>query len=195
MTLVIWRFIIGHMTQLLGKDTAFQLVNWEDVAKPEGLRVAYKQKRSWVIHSPRSAAALYATVLSNLRCQEVDTESTTIETIREIVSQGVDRLAVERLKQLVNISNEELADAIGMSIRTLTRREHFHADESDRLLRVASAFQRTLDLFDDLEKSRKWFATPKRALGGKTPLEYCKSSIGAEEVGRLLGRIEHGVFT
>jgi putative toxin-antitoxin system antitoxin component (TIGR02293 family) len=73
-------------------------------------------------------------------------------------------------------------------IRELEEPDEFHT------LRVASAFQKSIEVLGSLDKARRWFTSPKRALGDKTPLEFCATDIGAEEVCNLLGRIEHGIF-
>ncbi len=39
-----------------------------------------------------------------------------------------------------------------------------------------------------------WLTTPKRFLGGQTPLAFADTEPGAWEVMQALGRLEHGVF-
>ena len=56
-------------------------------------------------------------------------------------------------------------------------------------------FSRAIEVLGSLEQARRWFSNPKRALGNKTPMEFCDTELGAEEVTNLLGRIEHGVFS
>ncbi len=87
------------------------------------------------------------------------------------------------------------AKVIRIPSRTIARRKVFKADESERILRVARVFHRTLEVMEDLERARNWFKNPKRALGEKTPFEYCDTDLGVNEVLNLLGRIEHGVFS
>jgi uncharacterized protein (DUF2384 family) len=41
---------------------------------------------------------------------------------------------------------------------------------------------------------KAWFSTPQMVFEGKTPLEYADTLPGAEEVERVLRRIEHGVL-
>ena len=89
---------------------------------------------------------------------------------------------------------EMLSSLTGIPLRTLARRQKLKSDESERLLRVASAFQKTLELFRDLEKARSWFASPKVALGGLAPVECCDTEAGCREVEDLVGRIRHGVY-
>ena len=115
--------------------------------------------------------------------------------IRQVITKGMKRSAFDRLKEVTQTSREDLAQVVRIPARTLSRREVFHPDESERILRVAAAFQRAIEVFEDLQKARQWFSTPRRALGNKTPLQFCDTEVGASEVTNLLGRIEHGVFS
>jgi putative toxin-antitoxin system antitoxin component (TIGR02293 family) len=68
-------------------------------------------------------------------------------------------------------------------------------EESDRLYRVTDITRKAIDLFEgDIDKAGNWLKTPKKALGGKTPLEYSDTQVGYDEVCQLIGRLEHGVF-
>ncbi len=83
--------------------------------------------------------------------------------------------------------------------RTLTRRKQegrFRHDESDRLMRASRVFARALGLFEgDRAAAMHWLAEPQKALGGERPLVLARTELGALEVERLIGRLEHGVFT
>ena len=81
--------------------------------------------------------------------------------------------------------------------RTMARRKaegSFKPDESERLLRLSRVFERALDLFEgDKDAAKRWLESPAKALGGETPLQAAETEIGAQEVDRLVGRIEHGI--
>jgi putative toxin-antitoxin system antitoxin component (TIGR02293 family) len=171
------------------------LANWDTVSGAGELRSEFSRKSSWVIHSPRSPAVWYSTLFGNLMRDFPDVDPVTMNFVVDNLDIGLDRSAFDRFKYLVAISSEDLGKAMGVTMSTLARREKFKPDESERLFRVASVFQRVLEVFADIEKSQRWFKSPKRVLGDNTPLEYCHSEIGAEEVRNLLGRIEHGVFS
>jgi putative toxin-antitoxin system antitoxin component (TIGR02293 family) len=69
-------------------------------------------------------------------------------------------------------------------------------DESERLLRISSVFERALELFEgDVQRARRWLSTPSKELDGTSPLDFARTEIGAREVEDLIGRLEHGVFT
>ena len=115
-----------------------------------------------------------------------------------IVKKGLPVSSFEKLKDQIGISGKTLSEIINIVPRTLARRKaegRFQSNESERLLRLALLFDKAIMVIGDQESARHWFKTPKIALGGKSPLEYADSEIGAREVEDLLGRIEHGVFS
>lgn len=134
--------------------------------------------------------------LRNLGFKAPPGKDSTFKQVREALQVGVPRGAFDQLRTDLGISNEDLADILGIPTRTLARRtERFKADESERLLRVGSVWAKALDVLEDRAAARRWMTQPKRALGGLTPLRCCDTEIGAREVESLLGRIEHGVFS
>ncbi|MCA9247917.1 MAG: DUF2384 domain-containing protein [Planctomycetales bacterium] len=173
----------------------FVLTFWNDEMLQQEVRSAFQRKMQWVIPAADSRALWYWSVLSNLNGRYSIPEDATISAVREALTQGLKKSAFDRLKAVTDLSGEELAQVVRVPTRTLARREKFKPDESERILRIASAFQRTLDVFEDVDKARRWFSSPSRALGNETPLKFCDTEPGAEEVMHLLGRIEHGVFT
>jgi putative toxin-antitoxin system antitoxin component (TIGR02293 family) len=134
--------------------------------------------------------------LRNLGFKAPMGKSSTFKQVREALQEGVPRLAFNQLRTDLGVSNEDLADILGIPTRTLARRtERFKPDESERLLRVGSVWAMALAVLESQSAARRWMTQPKRALGGLTPLRCCDTEIGAREVESLLGRIEHGVFS
>jgi len=115
------------------------------------------------------------------------------------VQKGLPWKAFERLARNMNLPQEQIAEMIAVPRRTLARRKaekRFQPDESDRLLRIARVFAKTLRVFDgDRDAATEWLTELNIALGGVTPLSYTQTEIGAIEVEHLIGRIEHGVFS
>jgi putative toxin-antitoxin system antitoxin component (TIGR02293 family) len=83
--------------------------------------------------------------------------------------------------------------------RTLAHRkakdQRLTSEESDRLARVLRVYARSEEALGDPERSYRWIRKPNRALQGKTPLELLSSEAGARAVEKVLGRLEHGVFS
>jgi putative toxin-antitoxin system antitoxin component (TIGR02293 family) len=115
------------------------------------------------------------------------------------VEKGFPFRVMERLGRNLDLSMKDLAELAQIRLRTLHRRKEegrLQPDESDRLLRVSRVFARAIELFEgDARAARHWLSAPQRALGGATPLSLAKTELGALEVQRLIGRLEHGVFS
>jgi putative toxin-antitoxin system antitoxin component (TIGR02293 family) len=113
------------------------------------------------------------------------------------VRQGVAMEEFFALQELLGLSEEALADALGMSRTTLHRRKKsgtLDSVESERVLRVTRMFVRAEEVFESRQAAREWLRAPAVALQGESPLEYLDTEIGAREVENILGRLEHGVF-
>lgn len=97
------------------------------------------------------------------------------------------------------LSEPSVAKAAGIPPRTLARRKaegRFSPSESERVIRIALVFDKALALFEgDTTAAVRWFTAPRPALGGESPLAYCRTEVGAREVENLIGRLEHGVFS
>ena len=115
------------------------------------------------------------------------------------VERGLSFNSVERLRQKMGIPMKAMAELLQIKSRTLLRRREegrLHPDESDRVLRASRLFSHAVELFDGNEgAARGWLLAPQRALGGAVPLEIARSEVGAREVERIIGRLEHGVLT
>ena len=67
------------------------------------------------------------------------------------------------------------------------------ADESERLLRVSTLFEKCVELFEAYVTSAvNWLTPPKRALNNHQNILYARTELGAREVENLMGRLEHG---
>jgi putative toxin-antitoxin system antitoxin component (TIGR02293 family) len=115
------------------------------------------------------------------------------------IAKGLPWKAFERFVANIDLPADLIADVIGVPRRTLARRKvegRFKPDESDRLLRLARVFAKSLHLFDgDREAAKLWLTDVNIALGGVAPLDYARNSIGADEVEALVDRIEYGIFS
>lgn len=117
--------------------------------------------------------------------------------IREL-KQGLPMSAFDTLQSAMDVPAKTLANVANIASRTLSRRRkegRLQTDESERLFRIAALYDRAVEVLGNSERARAWFKGPKKALGGKTPLQYSDTEPGAREVENLLGRLEHGVFS
>ncbi len=117
----------------------------------------------------------------------------------EQVQHGLPFKALVSLEAMSGMTASEIASIIGIPARTFARRRvagKLAPDESERLLRIATVFEKTVGLFEgDVPAALAWLRTPKKALGQQSPLTYARTELGAREVLDLIGRLEYGVFT
>ena len=113
------------------------------------------------------------------------------------IKEGLPARSFETLREEFGVTAAELAQTLNINMRTLARRKQsgrLDVDESERVYRLARLFQIALNLFQDADLVRRWFAAPKEIFGGLTPLNYADTEPGAQEVEKQLRRLEHGVF-
>lgn len=105
--------------------------------------------------------------------------------------------ALERLRERLQMSADEIGALLLIAPRTLARRKkegRLHPEESDRLLRAARVFAATVELFEgDESAARRWLSSACAGLGGARPIDVARTDVGTREVEALIGRLEHGV--
>lgn len=110
---------------------------------------------------------------------------------------GLSYSALERFQRNTSLESGALSTLLQLPPRTLARRKaagRLEPEESDRLLRASRVFGRALELFEgDADAAREWLLDRQLLLGGLVPLELATTDVGALEVERLIGRLEHGI--
>ena len=124
-------------------------------------------------------------------------QSAPLERIRTVRS-GLSAAAFDQFGEAAGVSREDLAKAVGISLRTVQRREEagtpLDPGPSERLVRLAELYALATQVVGDEALARRWMQTPRPVFGGQTPFELAHSELGAREVEHLLHRVEHGVF-
>ena len=114
-----------------------------------------------------------------------------------LIRQGIPSAAVDSLATTLAISQSELATALAIPDRTLTRRKKegtLNSEESAKLLQLARVVKRADEVFGAIERALDWLKSPNAAWSGATPLSLLDTDIGTESVLDTPGRIEHGIF-
>jgi putative toxin-antitoxin system antitoxin component (TIGR02293 family) len=115
----------------------------------------------------------------------------------EVIRAGLPAAVIDSLLRTIQLSQAELARAVGIPERTLARRKRegvLNSEESAKVLRLARVVGRANEVFESAESSMHWLKAPNASLGGRTPLSLLDTDIGTESILDTLGRIEHGVF-
>jgi putative toxin-antitoxin system antitoxin component (TIGR02293 family) len=113
------------------------------------------------------------------------------------VSEGLAPHVLTTIQTRLALSDAELAHAVMMARRTLTRRRkqaRLLPDESERAYRLARLTEIAAKTLGGIEEARHWMKEPNFALGGQPPLSLVCTEPGALLVERLLGQIEHGIM-
>lgn len=115
------------------------------------------------------------------------------------IREGFPYRSIEALQRYLDITQAELAAALGVSRQTVIRNQkqqkHLSSQMSDQLYRVARVARRAVEVFGNHEVATKWLKLPNGALGGRAPLSLLDTDAGAEKVTDVLGRIEYGVYS
>jgi putative toxin-antitoxin system antitoxin component (TIGR02293 family) len=117
----------------------------------------------------------------------------------ELVREGLPVKALLLLAERLHLRQAEIAEKIGIPLRTLTRRQTSNSRltpaESDRTVRLAQVYATAVETLGDGEKAASWLKTPNRALRGGCPLDQLDTDPGVREVEDVLGRIAYGVYS
>jgi putative toxin-antitoxin system antitoxin component (TIGR02293 family) len=104
----------------------------------------------------------------------------------------------DALRSMLGLTVAAMAAKIGISVATLSRRrakkQPLDRDHSDRLMRYARLYWMVVDYFGEPATAREWLGRPAYGLGGRSPLEFAETEMGAREVEDLIGRLEYGVY-
>ena len=132
-----------------------------------------------------------------MNIRSLDIKANSIDDLISELKSGFSADSFDRLKNLLKISDNMLSKIVHIPQRTLTRRRQdgrLRPDESERVLRIAKIYDKALEVFETEIATENWLKKPSRGLGYKVPLEYADTEPGAQEVLKLLGRMEHGIF-
>ena len=123
-------------------------------------------------------------------------EEECFDEIQEI-RKGLPVEAFFQLQEKLGIGTPQLAEVVGIPVRTLHRRKdegRLTKEESDRLDRVRKLMSQATGVFESENSARAWLTRPQIGLAGFVPLELADTGAGIREVEDLLGRIDYGVY-
>ncbi len=116
----------------------------------------------------------------------------------EAITGGLPADMARELASRLGVTMEEMAGLLRLTPRTLQRRLEegsLELNESERLWELARVFYRAAEVLESEPAAVQWFKSPIQALGWATPLSFAGTAIGLRELEKILGRIEHGVFS
>ncbi len=107
--------------------------------------------------------------------------------------------SISAFKNASTLKLDSIRSTLALNKKRAARRKEagrLNPNESDRLYRLATVFEHTVELFEgDIPAAVEWLNRERPVLGGKTPLEMTSTEVGAKQVLQLIGRLEDGVFS
>lgn len=91
-----------------------------------------------------------------------------------------------------------LEKAVGVSLRTLQRRNHkpgmLTREQSSRTWRFAELLSQAIAVFGSQEEAEQWFERPALGLNQQRPIDLVATAAGQRLVQDFLVQLEHGVY-
>lgn len=122
---------------------------------------------------------------------------TAVETA-ELARGGLATSVLDRIKALYDMTDLQLAHALGISLKTVQRHRQREGRLtpalSDRVYRLARIFVQARTVLGGEAAAQGWLHQPQLGLGRRIPAELLATEAGARDVEDLLGRMEYGVL-
>jgi putative toxin-antitoxin system antitoxin component (TIGR02293 family) len=100
------------------------------------------------------------------------------------------------LRQHLHLKPADLEPLVGLSEATMARRSREQAAldlvASERLDRLMQVVSLAYGVFEQPESTEAWLKAPHPLLQQASPLQHCRTAIGAGQVRRLLQALEQG---
>jgi putative toxin-antitoxin system antitoxin component (TIGR02293 family) len=111
---------------------------------------------------------------------------------------GVKKSALKSLSSYLGISMDAMSSLLHTSHRNIQRKdddELLDVYKSEQAIEVAQAVSKGLEVFGSKENLQQWLHSSNIALGGKKPIDLLDTTFGIRMIYRILGRLEHGVYS
>ncbi|WP_439487411.1 antitoxin Xre-like helix-turn-helix domain-containing protein [Algoriphagus sp.] len=105
---------------------------------------------------------------------------------------GLDKKALESFKEISGLDYNTLADALGVSTKTLQRKDVFDTGQSEKLYELAELYAIGVNYFGH-EGFRKWMDRPLFSLGNRKPLSLIDVSEGIDMLKTEIMRLQYGI--
>ena len=115
-----------------------------------------------------------------------------------IARTGLPKDAMISLAKYLGITLDQIALLLHTSYRNLARKEGqdmMDPHKSEMILELATFAQRGVEVLGSHQSFKDWLQSPIRSLDFKTPLDYLDTTFGIKMLLKILGRLEHGVFS
>ena len=114
-----------------------------------------------------------------------------------LIRNGVSKNDLEDIKEHSGFDYDTLSKILAVSRATLINKkglEKFDTATSERILLLADTLSYGESVFEDTDRFNSWIKNSNKAIGNRAPIEMMDTVHGIQEVKKMIGRIEYGVF-
>lgn len=121
----------------------------------------------------------------------------------DLVEEGLPIAVVGTMTRMFHVDKPLAARMLDISPRRINQlsanrpnadvKNRLNKSSSEKALLVTRLFLDLCDYFGTEDKAQKWFNTPNRTLGDKSPSSMCSTYIGIEQVANTLNKLKHGL--
>ena len=111
---------------------------------------------------------------------------------------GVRNSSLKPLSQYLGITMDTMSTLLHTSHRNIQRKDDndlLDVYKSERVIEITQVVSKGLELFGTADNLQQWLHSSIMALGGKKPIDLLDTSFGVRMILKLMGRIEHGVYS
>jgi putative toxin-antitoxin system antitoxin component (TIGR02293 family) len=150
-------------------------------------------KPAQVVNEPAIAYSKPEFTLSAHSILDVDPDQVSeplkrVDTFRR----GLRKNSLEKLKDMTGLDNNTLAAALGMSSKTLQRKQVFDVIQSEKMYELAELYALGIDYFGE-EGFSRWMGRPLFSIGNRRPVELIDVSEGMALLKTEIMRLQHGI--
>lgn len=113
-----------------------------------------------------------------------------------VIRAGAPASVIDDVQEHLGIAKNEFLKILHLPQSTADRKKNKHqrleAAITERLLRILRIQKESENVFGSKSDGMKWLKSANWALGGATPLQWCDTDVGADEVYKILGAIAYG---
>jgi putative toxin-antitoxin system antitoxin component (TIGR02293 family) len=116
----------------------------------------------------------------------------------DFVTTGIPRLSVDILAAVMDVPMTKMADLLNLSYKTLTRKDKKDLLDpvvSSHTYEMSNVIAKGLEVFEDIDKLRRWLQKENRTLQGRKPFDLLNTPTGIKLVNQILGRLEEGIYS
>lgn len=153
-----------------------------------------KQQDTSKVNEPAIAYSMpFKSILYNY-----DSPAISDKNMMDLARNGLSRTSFKELAVYLDLTQESLSGLLHTSFRNIQRKadnEPFDSLKSQQLMELAAFARRATQVLGSRETMISWLHSPLPALNFETPFSMLDNTFGLKILYKVLGRLEHGVYS